>query len=761
MRKYYKTLIGEKESIEEALKSQKETLELSDIIIRDENRGYAIYKVEELEKEKEEKAYHEIIHGWRNQKYYMDFDGSGIPLEEKEKVLNNMIEGIQKGFVEIFPGVKKIPRDLICVCDSSREGKISYHIILTEFMFKNSKNVDVMHEKVLKNIADWYHKYIDYKKLAKLESSKSLRIVGSKSQKKGKEDQKVKAIISNHRFEESLITNHEEGVLYLPDITGGNPEEKGNYEGIEDIKNVEGILEKLKEQYEGFEYDGVIMNIIRFKRIRETYCELCEKNHDSDNTLYITVHKDKVIKHCRLTERFRGKKVSRVILRLAEEKEYFEDWPKYCNKTIKEFKEFIKKTIAFIINGGNSFYITKSYKDGCTVNNILKAKANTFVMMGTITNGDKVIPMSEIIKGMTSEISYRNIEFNPYLKEDKTPKDIYNIFGGFRHKYDENHFVDMSKIKLILDHIKEIWCKNDEKLNEFLLNIFAHIIQRPNKKLGIAILLKSRQGAGKSIILDIIGNYVIGENYYINTNNIEHILGKFNSIMEGKILTICDEISNYGGAHRSNDKLKSLITQEDQVIERKGVDPCKVKCYNNYIFLTNNDWVIKVEASDRRYFPIEISNEKIGNKEYFDKLSQHMNDIVGYELFHYLASRDISKFNKEEIPTTELKKELKMNSVSAPMYFLISIINNEIYEEEDNMKISIDELYKRFITFGEENGITEEKYTKIGFSRELSKIMEGIQWQIENIQRRGYKIDKKKIKEKLEEYLRMKIEDII
>jgi len=168
-----------------------------------------------------------------------------------------------------------------------------------------------------------------------------------------------------------------------------------------------------------------------------------------------------------------------------------------------------------------------------------------------------------------------------------------------------------------------------------------------------------------------------------------------------------------------------------------------------------------VEASDRRYFPIEISNEKIGNKEYFEKLSQHMNDIVGYELFHYLAFRDISKFNKEEIPTTELKKELKMNSVSAPMYFLISIINNEIYEEEDNMKISIEELYQRFITFSEENGITEEKYTKIGLSRELSKIMEGIRWGVENQIFRGYKINKKEIKEKLEDHLRMKIEDII
>lgn len=59
-------------------------------------------------------------------------------------------------------------------------------------------------------------------------------------------------------------------------------------------------------------------------------------------------------------------------------------------------------------------------------------------------------------------------------------------------------------------------------------------------------------------------------------------------------------IQNYGGAHKSNDKLKSLITQTQQKIERKGLDVQTINNFNNYIFLTNNDWAIKIEASDRR-----------------------------------------------------------------------------------------------------------------------------------------------------------------
>ena len=748
-----------------------------DIIIRNEEKGYAIYDMEGLKEilyKEENPAYNEIIHGWRKQKYYIDFDGKDIPATQ-EDIKKEMIYGIKGAFAKKYE--KEIPESFICICDSSRQGKISYHIILTWYIFPNSKAVDIFHEEVLRQIAPWYHKYIDYKKLMNKESSKSLRTVYSKSKKEGKEDQSIKRIITRHKIEESLITYCDEGCdIILPDLTKGKEEQITEYKSLEDIKNIEEILEKTKEQYEGFKYDKVISNMIILKREhigQAIQCDICEKEHDMDNTLYMTVHKDKVLKHCRLAERFTKKKQSKIILRLTQQEEYFSDWPKYNNRSVDEFRGYVKKTIAFIINGGNSFYVTRN-KVKNTIKNrntswqimniMLKAKMSTFSMLGNVIDKDgKKIPMGIIIKEMNGEIAYDNITFEPYLIEDKTPKEIYNMFGGFKHKYDPEHEVEMQKIEMILTHIKEIWCKKDEELYNYVIDIFAHIIQKPNEKLGIAILLKSQQGAGKSIPLEIIGENVIGENYYIMTNDIEHILGRFNSAMEGKLLTLADEVNNYGGAHRSNDKLKSMITQVDQIIERKGVDAVKIKCYNNYVFLTNNDWTIKVEASDRRYLPIEISNEKIGKKEYFDKLGSHKNDDAGYELFHYLAKRDISKFDKHKIPMTKLKKELKMNSVSYPMHFLIAITNDEIYEKEDNMKITTEELYNRFTEWSIREGMQNqnEKYPvlKIAFSREISKIIENIRWKIENKDYRGYIINKKEIKDKLEEYLKMTIED--
>lgn len=70
-----------------------------------------------------------------------------------------------------------------------------------------------------------------------------------------------------------------------------------------------------------------------------------------------------------------------------------------------------------------------------------------------------------------------------------------------------------------------------------------------------------------------------------------------------------DEVQNFGGAHASNDALKSLITQEDINIEGKGKDAFRIKDMAHYVFLTNHDWPIKIETSDRRYMAAECSSK--------------------------------------------------------------------------------------------------------------------------------------------------------
>jgi len=55
-----------------------------------------------------------------------------------------------------------------------------------------------------------------------------------------------------------------------------------------------------------FMYRNTVNGCINFDRNSSSYCELCQKCHDKDNTLYVTVSNNKVYKHCR---KFQGKSI--------------------------------------------------------------------------------------------------------------------------------------------------------------------------------------------------------------------------------------------------------------------------------------------------------------------------------------------------------------------------------------------------------------------------------------------------------------------
>lgn len=144
-----------------------------------------------------------------------------------------------------------------------------------------------------------------------------------------------------------------------------------------------------------------------------------------------------------------------------------------------------------------------------------------------------------------------------------------NLFTGFMHVYQEEFLVDLSLIEPWLWHLKHIWARGDERLYNYILNWHANIILEPASKPGIAMVVKGVQGSGKSIYTSFFGNWVLGSKYFVSTNESEQVVGKFNAITENKMYIVCDEISNYGGLHASNNKLKGMITETEQSVEKK------------------------------------------------------------------------------------------------------------------------------------------------------------------------------------------------
>jgi len=116
-------------------------------------------------------------------------------------------------------------------------------------------------------------------------------------------------------------------------------------------------------------------------------------------------------------------------------------------------------------------------------------------------------------------------------------------------------------------------------------------------------------------------------------------------------------------------------------VEGKGENSYELPDYNNYVFATNNDWAIKVSATDRRYFVLDCSNKYAGNKVYFKRLLEQLESKeTAIHFFHWLAKRDISEWRLSAIPETAFKKQLKMNSVPGPIQMLMEIYTGKYPE---------------------------------------------------------------------------------
>ncbi len=101
---------------------------------------------------------------------------------------------------------------------------------------------------------------------------------------------------------------------------------------------------------------------------------------------------------------------------------------------------------------------------------------------------------------------------------------------------------------------------------------------------------------------------------------------------------------------------------------------------------------MKIEASDRRYAVFECSNCYVGGADYFKRLRSVLNDTNAAILFAYLSKYDISKWDRTEIPKTAVRNEIKMNSTSLPIRFLIDLVKGEKIEA----KVKFSKLFHKF-----------------------------------------------------------------
>mgnify|MGYP003627804949 FL=1 len=331
----------------------------------------------------------------------------------------------------------------------------------------------------------------------------------------------------------------------------------------------------------------------------------------------------------------------------------------FFNKTLL----FIKETGEFVItdikgNGEDTWYLKSLQK--------VKEHYEKYTFMDYFAKTPKMMNPFNLWKTSIKRREVRAIGFNPRTLDDP---DIFNLWRGFKISPEIAEEYNVDDCKAILDHILRIWCRGNEDEYNYVLSWFAHILQKPHKKIGVVLCLKSKQGAGKGIVVEKL-EQIIGDNHYVQNSNANFLFGDFNGMLEAKILIDLDECF-WGGDKKLESIVKNKITEKKQPINKKNKELYIIEDYSNYLITTNNDWFAGVSEEDRRHYCIQLDNELSGRMtaEKYEKLKPVIDSPSG-SFAKFLYNRDISLFNPRVYTKSDLlQDQVQRNWNSVKIWF--------------------------------------------------------------------------------------------
>jgi hypothetical protein len=288
---------------------------------------------------------------------------------------------------------------------------------------------------------------------------------------------------------------------------------------------------------------------------------------------------------------------------------------------------------------------------------------------------------------------------------------MYNLFGGWNEKiltkYDKDKHDKF--MKPFLDLGLEL-CGGNKIYFDYLLNFFAHMIQYPEKRIPISIIIKGKQGTGKNVFLNAIGN-LMDSNNYISSSNPNDFFGEYAEGFYHKILINMNECEGRD-TFVFEGKLKSFISEAKIRMNPKFMRPVDINNYARLIIFSNKSTPIPIDvkSKDRRYVVFQTTDKYLDKKYsalYWSRLIEHFNrpEFIA-SLYNELNNRDISEWNFiKERPITDAYREMCKNFIPIEALYFEDIIKTNMYQtlECNKETDSIDNI----------NGIEDKREIKI------------------------------------------------
>lgn len=263
---------------------------------------------------------------------------------------------------------------------------------------------------------------------------------------------------------------------------------------------------------------------------------------------------------------------------------------------------------------------------------------------------------------------YRNLAFSPV----PVATDTLNLWHGMTIQPQKGSWLTIQK------YLEHGLCSSDKDAYQYLRYYLAHMLQKPEEKPGVMIVMLGGQGIGKGTLEVILRKIFAATTLMVS--DVDSVVGRFNSCLERAYVVFMDE-ALFKGDRKSSDRLKNFVTAKHIQIEAKHQPERSIESFHRFFAASNSQHFANTEYDDRRMFYLKVSEQFKGNHQYWNELHKAIQAGEVEAMVYDLLALDLSNFVPGNKPASKELLHQKIQSLpSFERFWFSALWDGEIYE---------------------------------------------------------------------------------
>jgi len=203
-------------------------------------------------------------------------------------------------------------------------------------------------------------------------------------------------------------------------------------------------------------------------------------------------------------------------------------------------------------------------------------------------------------------------------------------------------------VNLVLQLIEKIMCNGNTEKANYLIQYFAHIMQRPEVKPRVVPIFIGVEGTGKGCLTNgILGGILKSRYTLVDTR--DGVKNKFNKDLAYRFLIILDEACWQGDTELQS-ILRSRTGNKKVSVEEKFGSKYMVDDFARYIITANTADSVKIQESNTRYLIFKNADKYLNHPIYEKIWGAIESDKLCEKFYDYLMDIDLTAYTPHKFP---------------------------------------------------------------------------------------------------------------